>query len=251
MKTAELVLALTSIGMQACLALILLGRGLFKRFPIFLVYTFFALISSLLGLAVRNNSSLYYDFFWTSEVIYNLLVFLTLQEIFRLVFRNFYGKRWFRLIFPCISILMVAIGMLRTTLHPTPDSDWRAALIITLEIATGFLQMGIFCVFVLLVRFFRMLGRQYAFGIALGFGIEATGSLVVFLLRSEFGTKFDPIVRITPPIAYIIAVAVWLATFLKGEPAQPTENWETALTPEQMITELRRHTKSVKGILGR
>lgn len=237
--------------MQACLGLILLWRSLFQRFPVFLVYTFFALISSLLGLAVRNNSSLYYDFFWTSEVIYNLLVFLTLQEIFRLVFRNFYGKRGFRLIFPCISILMVAIGMLRTMLHPAPDSDWRAALIISLEIATGFLQMGIFCVFVLLARFFRMLGRQYAFGIALGFGIEAAGSLVVFLLRSEFGTKFDPIVRITPPIAYIIAVAVWLAIFLKKEPSQPQKNWEAALTPEEMVYELKRHTKAVKGILGR
>jgi hypothetical protein len=96
-----------------------------------------------------------------------------------------------------------------------------------------------------------MLGRQYAFGIALGFGIEAAGSLVVFLLRSEFGTKFDPIVRITPPIAYIIAVAVWLAIFLKKEPSQPQKNWEAALTPEEMVYELKRHTKAVKGILGR
>jgi hypothetical protein len=74
---------------------------------------------------------------------------------------------------------------------------------------------------------------------------------VAFLLRSEFGTKFDPVVRIAPPIAYIIAVAVWLATFLRGESSLPAKSWDSALTPEQMITELRRHTKAVKGILGR
>jgi hypothetical protein len=93
--------------------------------------------------------------------------------------------------------------------------------------------------------------RQHAFGVALGFGVVAAGNLVVYLLRSEFGTKFDPVVRITPAIAYIIGVAIWLATFLKQEPSQPKQSWDAELTPEQMITELRRHTKAVKGILGR
>jgi hypothetical protein len=251
MKTAELLLAFASTGMQACLGLILLRRGLVQRFPIFFKYTSFAVISSLLGLAVRNNQPLYSAFFWTSEVVYSLLVFLSLQEIFRSVFQNFYNMRWFRLIFPGIGLLMVTIAGLRTALYPMQGTSWRGTLVISLEIATGFLQIGIFGVFVLLVRFFHMRRRQHAFGIALGFGIEAAGSLVVFLLRSEFGTKFDPVVRITPPIAYIIAVAVWLATFFRGEPSQPAKSWDSALTPDQMITELKRHTQAVKGILGR
>lgn len=251
MKTAELVLALASTGMQACLGLILLRRSLFQRFPVFVVYTFFAVISALLGLAVRNNSSLYSVFFWTTETIYSVLVFFSLQEIFRLAFRNFYNMRWFRLIFPGIGVLMIVIALLRAVFYPLEGATWRATLVISLEIAVGFLQMGIFCVFVLLVRFFRTYGQQYAFGIALGFGIEAAGSLVVFLLRSEFGTKFNPIVRITPPIAYIIAVAVWLVTFLKKEPLQPSKNWDSTLTPEEMVYELKRHTKAVKGILGK
>jgi len=251
MKTAELALALASIGMQACLGLILLARSLFLRFPVFVGYTFFAVISSILGLAVRNNISLYFIFYWTSEVGYSLLVFFALQEIFRSVFQNFYRMRWFRLIFPSIGILMIAIALLRTTLNPAPDTDWRSTMLISVEIALGFLQMGLFCVFVLLVIFFRMYRQKYAFGIALGFGIEAAGSLVVFLLRSEFGTKFNPIVRITPSIAYIIAVAVWLVTFLRKEPSQPTQNWDSAPTPEEMVYALKRHTKTVKGILGR
>jgi hypothetical protein len=103
----------------------------------------------------------------------------------------------------------------------------------------------------MLVRFFHMRRGQYAFGVVLGFGIAAAGNLVVYILRSEFGTKLDAVGRIMPPIAYIIAVAVWLATFLKGEPSQPAKSWDSALTPEQMIADLRRHTQAVKGILGR
>ena len=94
-------------------------------------------------------------------------------------------------------------------------------------------------------------GRQHAAGIVFGFGVSAAGALVAFLLRSEFGTKFDPVVRIAPPIAYIIGVAIWLATFLKAESARPETAWAATLTPEQMLTELKRHTKTVKGILGR
>ena len=251
MKTAELALALSSTGMQVCLVLVLLFRGIVKKFPIFFIYTSFTVISAFFQFASRNNFSLYFAFYWANEVLYNLLGFLALQEIFRFVFRNFYGMRWFRLIFPSIGILMVAIAALRTALYPSPDTDWRATLIVSLEITIKVLQIGIFCVFVLLMRFFRMPGRQYAFGIALGFGIEAAGSLGVFLLRSEFGTKFDPVVRITPAIAYIIAVAVWVATFIRKEPSQPAQSWDAELTPEQMITELKRHTKAVKGILGR
>jgi len=125
------------------------------------------------------------------------------------------------------------------------------AAIISLEIAVGFLQVGIFALFLLLVSFFHMRWRQYAFGIALGFGIIACGDLAIFLLRSEFGTKFNPIVEITPPIAYIIAVVVWLAAFLPPQPDHPLKDWAPPLTPEEMVAELRQYTRAVKGVLKR
>jgi hypothetical protein len=146
---------------------------------------------------------------------------------------------------------MISIAVLRTILVPRPAHSLFTTTIFALEIGVGFLQFGIFSLFLLLVRIFHLRWRQHPIGIVFGFGISAAGSLVAFLLRSEFGTKFDPVVRIAPPIAYIIAVAVWLATFLRGESSLPAKSWDSALTPEQMITELRRHTKAVKGILGR
>src|ERR1700742_2935857 len=123
--------------------------------------------------------------------------------------------------------------------------------IISLEIAVGFLQFGLFCLFILLVRFFHLNWRQNAFGIGLGFGISSAGELMAFLVRSEFGTSLNQVFRIMAPLSYIIAVAVWLATFLRGEKSQRASDWDSNLTPEQMISELRRHTKAVKGMLGR
>jgi hypothetical protein len=146
---------------------------------------------------------------------------------------------------------MLVIALLRAASHPVSQARLWASAIISLEIGVGFLQFGLFLLFIVLVRFFQMRWRQQAFGVVLGFRISVAGSLVAFLVRSEFGTKSEPVVRFTPPIAYIMAVVVWLATFLRAEPLQPGLDRAPALTPEQMASDLRRYTQAVKGILER
>jgi hypothetical protein len=188
--------------------------------------------------------------YWVSEAFSVVLTFFALQESFYLVFRNFLFMPWFRLLFPAIGILMVLVTVVRAAFHPVIQASVLASTLISLEIAVSFLQVGLFGLFIVLVRFFHMRWRQYAFGVILGFGIAASGTLVIYLLRSEFGTRFNSLVRITPPLAYIAAVVVWLATFLRAEPSQPMQD-RPALTPEEMISELRRYTRAVKGLLER
>lgn len=250
MNRSELILALAGTVLQSCLFLLLFFRKSYRQFPVFFLYVGFSVTSALLGLLVRNQA-VYIWVYWTSELLYIVLTFLVLQEAFRSVFRNFQAFLWYRLLFPVIGFLMVAISILKTAISPPADHNQLASTLISLEIAVGFLQFGIFCAFILLVSFFHMHWRQRAFGIVLGFGIAAAGSLVAFLLRSEFGTNIDTVFRIATPLTYIIGEAVWLLTFLRGERSQLQPNWDFPLTPEQMLAELRRHTKAVKGILGR
>lgn len=251
LKNPELVLALVGTGLQAVLCLLLLVRHAYREFPIFFASATVSVIGTIVGLAVSTNTRVYSDVFWMNEALGVLLAFLALQEALRSVFRNFLGIRWFRWLFPGIGILMVIVAVLRIILLPRPAFSLFTTTVIGLEIAVGFLQIGIFTLFIILVRLFHLSWRQHAAGIVFGYGVSAAGSLVAFLLRSEFGTKFDPVVRIAPPIAYIIGVAIWLASFLKAESGRPEAAWAAALTPEQMIAEVRRHTKIVKGILGR
>ncbi|HEX4605040.1 MAG TPA: hypothetical protein VH724_13660 [Candidatus Angelobacter sp.] len=251
MNKGELILAIAGTALQACLLVVLLLRRSYKQLPVFCAYVGFSVLSAFLTFAVRNLASFLLYVYWASEALYVVLTFLVLQEAFHSVFRNFYAQRWFKLSFPVIGILILLVAFVRAIFFRPANYSPLAVTLISLEIAVDFLQFLIFFLFILLVRFFHMRWREQTFGIVLGFGIAAAGSLVAFLLRSEFGTKLDPVFRIATPLSYIIGVAIWLATFLKGEPSQPAGNWQAALTPEQMITELRRHTKSVKGILGR
>lgn len=251
MKTLELAISLIGTALQVYLCFLLLARKAYRQFSFFTACTALSITEAVVLIFLRNHLMPYLYVYWTFEAISVVLIFFALQESFYLVFRNFLSIPGFKLLFPGIGILMLVIAGFRSFLQPAPDTHFWRATLISLEIAVDFLQFGIFCLFILLVRFFSMRWRQHAFGVVLGFGIAAAGTLIVLLLRSEFGTKFDPIVRITPPLAYSGAVVVWLATFLRAEPSHPMYDRALALTPEQMVSEIRRYTRAVKGILER
>ena len=251
MNKGELVLAVFGAVLQICLFFLLLKLKTYKEFPVFGIFVAFSALNSILVIATGQYPRIYFYVYWISEAIFIVLSFLVMQEAFRSVFRNFSSLRWFKLSFPGIGVLILLIALLRAVFFRPANHSPLAVTLLSLEIAVGFLQFAIFCLFMLLVHFFHMRWRQQAFGIVLGFGIAAAGSLVAFILRSEFGTNVDRVFRIATPLSYIIGVVVWLATFLRPEPSQLTKDWDSALTPEQMISELRRHTNAVKGILGR
>jgi hypothetical protein len=253
MKASEFALVLGGIGLQAGLCVLLILKGFQRPFRSFFAYTLFSVLASSAGLALRNHLTAYFYFYWISELIYIVLGLAALHEIIHVVFRNFYAIRWFRLLFPAVGAAMIVTAVLRTALVSRSGAPLESLfeMIVSLEILVRLFQFGLLALFFVLIWFFHMRWQQIPLGIALGFGVAAAGFLVVFLLRSEFGTKFNSIVRITPPMTYIAAVVVWLATFLRAEPSQPVQEQLSALKPQEIASELRRYTRAVKGFLGR
>jgi hypothetical protein len=251
MKIAELALALAATILQLCLLVYMVVYGIVKQFPAFFAAISLSVIGTITTVAVRNNDYVYLRAFWIIEALYVVLAFLALLEIFKSVFAGFYHIPWFRFLFPAIGVVMVCTAVIRSLLKPPAQASRAFTVIIFMELAVRFLQIGILFLFFALVQFFHMRWKQRPFGIALGFGISAAGFLVVFLLRSEFGTKLDYVVRIAPPIAYTLAVVVWLLTFIAPEQDHPLQGPPPALTPEEMLAEVRQYSSTVKKILKR
>src|ERR1700727_310481 len=182
MKISELTLALSGIFLQSGLCLLLLIRGIPRPFRSFFAYSLFSVIASITAILVSSYSSIYFYFYWVSEIFYIVLGLAALHEVFYLVFKNFYKMRWFRFIFPTIGILMVLLAILRAAFTKSPTAESPIfEVIISMEIMLRLLQFGLLSLFFVLVWFFRMRLQQIPVGIALGFGIMAAGYLVIFL----------------------------------------------------------------------
>ena len=105
---------------------------------------------------------------------------------------------WFRYLLPITAAIMLGIAVLIPIVHPAIDTEPLLEGIFTLQVAVRCLQLGVFFLIFLLARVFELDYRQYAFGIAAGFGIAAAGILLGTLVRTGLGLKFLMLFQVCP-----------------------------------------------------
>ena len=250
MKLFDSIAVLVGPALQLWLLIILFRRRVYKQFPWFCIYTAVSIVTGVGEFAVRNSPWTYFYLFWIAEAIEAILGFFAIQESFRRVFRNFYVLRWFRFLLPGVGVVMLILAIVEGYFNPPVAARSWLATIFVGEIAVRCLQVGIFALFVALVRLYLLPWQNYAFGISVGFSIAAFGTFMTLMLRSAFGSK-PLIFQYAPAVAYLVAVLIWLASFFKPEPPNPYQGMVSPLTPEQLLELLRSYTQELKGLLKR
>jgi hypothetical protein len=229
----------------------MLRSGAFRKFRFFFAYTVFSVVAALTKFALYQPGKNTWPYFWASwgsEAVYAVLGFLAIYEVFRLVFENFHHFTWFKLLLPLTGAVMLSIAVLIPMSRRAVDTVPLLEGILNLEIAVRCLQLGVFFLIFLLARIFDLDYRQYAFGIAVGFGIAAAGILAGTLVRTGGGLKFLIFFRYIPSVSYCIAVTVWLASFIRPEPEDPFRNFRHLFTPELFLEQLQRYKQDVRGM---
>jgi hypothetical protein len=250
-KNVDTVLGLISPVLQTCLIVLLVRRRAYKTFPWFVVYTVFAVAAETckFALALRHqNTPQYFYLYWGAEGIYAILGFLAIHEVFRRVFENFNSLPWFKFLLPAVGLIMLGISVAIPAVHPAVDTEPLLEGIYSLQIAVRCLQLGIFFLIFLLARAFELDYRQYAFGIAVGFGIAAAGILFGTIVRTGLGLKSLIFFQYFSSVAYCIAVTVWLASFVRAEPEDPFRDFRHMFTPQLFLGQLKRYKQEVRGI---
>lgn len=247
MTLFDAILVLIGATLQVWLAFLLLRTRVYKSFWFFFMYTLFAVAATLLKTAVYRNYRIYFVTYWSSELVFVVFGMLAMFETFPIVFKSFTWTRHFRLVVWLSVGLMIVISVLQAIYVPPIQAGPLVATIYSLGIGARYIQGGVLLVFVLLAWFYRMQPRRYASGIILGFWFVALGDLIPAMLRSEFGTRFKFLFTYGPPVIYVIAVVIWLFTFLKPEPPDPYEQIKSPLSPEQAIERIKRLTQIIKG----
>lgn len=248
MGTANLIFLTIGLILQAFLWVVLLRKRTYWEFPFFFVYTTYSVIGTAVLLATNFRYDLFYYVYWTNEAGLIVLGLLALYEVFRKVFFGFYVQfRWFRLLFPGAAILTLIFVLWVARYESLVRGSTLRNAILVGGLALNLAQVGVSCLLIAIARAFHLRWRLAPLGILLGFTLAAFGSILDYWAVSVFGTKVENFTVYIPPVAYILAIVVWLDTFFfRPEPGPGSLSAATML---QLAEDIRRDTVILKKIM--
>lgn len=221
-------------------------RRLVRAFPFFSVFIFSAVVTEIIRAAVAHDYVMYFKVFWGSEVLSAALALLALREAFQRLFEPFlHIYSWSRFLFPVAVIILAGIPLIHGSLHPPREASSLIAAILSFELGVSLLQCGLFVFFLLIKQIFRISWRTYSWGIVEGFAPTAIAG-IAYAARSEFGTRFEFLAKYGTSVAYILALLLWLDTFTR---ASQDSSWRQQITPDQLMTEIRSYSQSLRRLL--
>jgi hypothetical protein len=247
MVTRYIVIGLVGPVLSVWLLAILLKRKLYREFPFFFTYISAVFVVYGVRFWAVHDYSIYFKVFWFSEALYAVLALLALHEAFHTVFNEFY-EIWplFWLVFPAAVGLFAWLKISDGLHHAPAQVPPIVALILSAASTVNWVQMALFALMCALVW---LVGdwEYYPVGIVTGFAVLALGSWVAYASVSGFGTKLNVIGKYGPPLAYFIAVLVWLRTFVPPPRLDRWEAWSKTLTPQQMAAEIKEYLRILNG----
>lgn len=236
------------IALESCLVILLIRRKAYKEFRFFFWFFIVSIAIEILRYVVQLHygRAAYYYVFWSTALVYDILNLLVLFEVFRLTFREFYRRfSWFRLLFPGAVIMALVPALLFHLTFRNPHEQRGITFLFSFEIAIDLIELSLFAVFFLLVKFFALAWRNHAFGIVLGFAVLCLGNWGAYWLRIYPHAKYSHFLGYIPPIAYICALLLWLAVFNRPE---PDTSWALKVKPEELLQELKEYGKILVAI---
>jgi hypothetical protein len=239
-------LQLIGVVLLIVLASILLRQKAYAKFPFFLSYILFSIAATAGLLSTLVNYELYFAIFWLTEAMDAILALLALHEAFHHVFAQDYRDwPWFWMVFPSSVIILSAIFVGDAVFHPPSQEPRIVAVILSFGTVVNCVKGGLFVMFALLAAI--LIGKSrptLPFGIVFGFAISALGSGAAYWTRSIFVIKFNDLVKYGPPVAYVVAVLIWIGSCslpveLENRQARQGELEEGLATMRQYLKALR------------
>jgi hypothetical protein len=231
------------IPLLVLLLWVLSKRRTYRTFPFFFAYVSFAVAADITRLLVHSRPRPYYSTYWVTEAGYALFGTLAMYEVLRAVLGNLTRVRWARLVFPLVLLAGIGLTLARSSAVPPQFARRLAFYVLIGEIVVRFVQVFIFAGLVTLVPLLGIRWRQHPFGIATGFGVYATVSLLTTIKFSDFGTRFTFLWNATSLVTYCVAVLIWIWFFSspqKAETPNPDMSVPSPGVLKQYLKVLRR-----------
>jgi hypothetical protein len=243
----SLVIWLATVATQLGVAMIIVRKRFYRECPFFATYTAVHVVRSavLLALHFSGWDTEYFYFFWAMEPITEALAFGVIYELFSNLLKPFAGiLQISRLLWKwCLAILfLLAVGY-SAYANAQGKMPYIAGML-AFEQGVHIVQAGLVIFLFLFSSALAITWRHYAFGIALGFGINASVDLAVSATLAFHGPSASDVYVILRPLTYLFTTALWF-TYL----VSPVPRRKSAHLPEN--SNLERWNEAVLSVMHR
>lgn len=205
---SECMIGVSLAWLCCCLLAVILYRGRsgqYRLFPIFYLYCGFVLASTLVGLTgFIAHPMLYKTFYWIVDFCQVLFGVCIIAELYVIVLFAFSGSR--RL--ARFILFIVALGAMLLALCARLEDP--IVNTVQAEEALRIIQAALLLVFFTFIHYFSIAINNNVRGIAIGYGWVVSSTLLNLGLRSYCGEGFQHVWDCVEPLAYLIALIVWL-----------------------------------------
>lgn len=249
LSVLDWVVWIPAVVFQLAAAALMLRLGLHRRYKAFFCYTVFsvarsavlyALVKLLADQTIRYAT--YFYAYWISDAVSIALCFLVLHSVFRLVLENYpWLQRFASAAFAISVVILLGIAVFTTAFSPGTETQHIIAAILLLKRSLMIIQVGIVVLMFVISAVAALPWRtDLAFGIVLGFGVNASIELAASATRAQFGAAGNHIYQFVCRTGYFIAVLIWLLyirapkaapeNVLSAPEADTVAGWNKALT---------------------
>jgi hypothetical protein len=222
MSFTGLMASLVGPALQIWLAVAMFRRKLHHSYRLFFTYTLYSVVIIAVRLSAAKQPRLLFALYWITEIIYGVLALLAVREVFGDVLELRSNRNpWWQVVPVAILLTLIIASLWRAIYHPFGPNFWG-----TLGAGAYSFELGVLCIQAIsyllalfhLKPFSGILKKHHNASILKGFGIFGLVTMVVYVMRLYFGSRFEGWFRYIPPGAYIMATLTWLNAFRRAEP---------------------------------
>ncbi len=207
-----------ALALQSLLALVLLAKRAWNKFPVFLGYSVFNLCAAAALYMVHGSRVTYFYTYWTCEAIGLILGFGVVYEIFGTILVPYPAlRRVATVVCRTAIILLLVLGAIVIGAQSSGERNQIMASILVAEEATRIVELGLLMFLFLFSSAFGLHWRQSAFGITLGLGLFTAVELAAVTLRNHLGTAATQTFGVVRILAFNTSLVVWLGYLLAPE----------------------------------
>jgi hypothetical protein len=209
--------------LQAGIAIAMYRRNQHREFPAFWWYTVFHVLQSITAFVANSMSyTVFFYVYWGTEAVDAIFTLAVIQEIFSKVFDPYSALRKLgTALFRWLAIVLCLLAIVSAALAPGVAADRFIRGLLAMERSIQLIQTGVLLFLFLFSKLFGLSWRHHIFGMALGFGVYASTSLVASSLEAQFGKPVFAICSNLLASSYAMGAYIWSCYFLYKKSPDP------------------------------